>query len=199
MDHAVVARRAEQKKNIKVIWNHFSIELRVILVAKNSVMRGNVITVLIILSGLLGCSVKPSTTETTQPQINELPSMTITLLDGSRTDVKTLQSQTILIFFQPECDHCQRAAQAIRKNLDAFRSSELYFVTSQPLDQAGKFANDYMLSGHSNVHFALAPLEDVLNNFGPISTPSIYIYSADQRLIKSLTGELKIEELLKYI
>jgi thioredoxin-related protein len=164
-------------------------------------MKGNVITVLVVLFGLLGCTVKPSATETTgaKTQLNELPNMTITLLDSSKRDVRTLQGQTILIFFQPGCDHCERAAQAISQNLVAFRKSELFFITSQPLDLAEKFSKDYALSGYSNVHFSWAPVEDVLNNYGPISTPSIYIYSADQRLIKSFTGELKIAELLKYI
>jgi hypothetical protein len=171
------------------------------LVFKNATMTGKVITVLMVWCGLLGCSVKPSATEAPQDetQVNELPKMTITLLDNSRTDVKTLQGQTILIFFQPECDHCQRAAQAISQNLGAFRKSELYFITSQPLELAEKFSKDYLLSGHANVHFSWASLEDVLNNYGPISTPSIYVYSAEHNLIKSLTGELKIEELLKYI
>lgn len=150
---------------------------------------------------LLGCSAKPSETRpaAVEQDINELPDMVVTLLDSSRVDVKKLSGGTILIFFQPECDHCQRAARAISQNLAALAEKEIYFITSQSLEMSGKFAKEYKLDGNSNVHFSWASMEQVLNNFGPIAAPSVYIYSADHKLIKSFNGDVKIEDLLKYI
>jgi peroxiredoxin len=131
--------------------------------------------------------------------INEQPTMVITLTDGSGVNLRELKGKKVLIFFQPDCDHCQREAQGIQKNLAGFAKTTLYFITSAPMDEIQKFADDYKLSNTPNVHFAFTPARNVLDNYGPISAPSIYIYSEEQRLVKSFNGEVEVEKILKFI
>jgi hypothetical protein len=42
-------------------------------------------------------------------------------------------------------------------------------------------------------------VNDILNNLGPISTPSLYIYSAEKKLIRHLDGETPIGEILRHL
>lgn len=128
---------------------------------------------------------------------NDLPAMSITKLDGTTVNTKTLSGKTILILFFPDCDHCQREAKAIQEHLEAFKEYNIYFIAAVPTAEVSKFSVDYNLSGKDNVHFATTTVQDILNNFGPVDAPSIYIYSAEGKRTKSFNGEVAIEEVLK--
>jgi peroxiredoxin len=132
------------------------------------------------------------------PPKNDLPNMIITALDESKINVHALKENTILILFQPDCDHCQREAKAIRENLNAFKNYNLYFISADQLAAVKKFGEDYDLMGHTNVYFALTTVDNVIKNFGPIPSPSVYIY-ADQKLVQKFNGEVTIDRILQAI
>ena len=129
---------------------------------------------------------------------NDLPIMKVTKTDGSRIDVNTLKGNTVLILFQADCDHCQREAKEIREHMSSFKNYSVYFISADPMTAVEKFGNDYNLLSQPNVHFGSTTVESVLNSFGPIPTPSVYIY-LDQRLVKKFNGEVQIEKILQAI
>lgn len=150
----------------------------------------------------LACLISACKTETknaasTVSVANDLPAMSITKLDGSSVNAKTLSGKTILILFFPDCDHCQREAKAIQEHLESFKEYNLYFISTAPTAEVEKFSFDYDLSGKDNVHFATTTVQQVLDNFGPVDAPSIYIYSAEGKRTQSFNGEVAIEEVLK--
>src|SRR5690606_41827606 len=83
--------------------------------------------------------------------VNELPFMALQMRDGTRLQAKDLTGKIVLVLYQPDCDHCQREAQAIQANLDAFASYTLYFITTDSFDAIDTFANTYQLKGFDNV------------------------------------------------
>lgn len=127
---------------------------------------------------------------------NDLPTLTALKLDGSRLLTKQLQGKTVLVLFQPDCDHCQREAKQIRENLDAFKAYSLYFISADALSRIAAFAADYGLTGYDNVHFATTEAQYILNNFGPIDAPSLYIYNDSGKLVKKFNGETDIKLIL---
>ena len=130
---------------------------------------------------------------------NDLPAMSMTKLDGTSVNAKALSGKTILILFFPDCDHCQREAKAIQEHLEAFKEYNLYFISTMPTPEVLKFSVDYGLSGKDNIHFATTTVQQVLDNFGPVDAPSVYIYSGEGKRTKSFNGEVAIEEVLKSI
>jgi thiol-disulfide isomerase/thioredoxin len=128
-----------------------------------------------------------------KPVVNDLPQMEITLLDGSKKQAREFKEKTILVMFFPDCEHCQDEAKEIEANLSAFKAYTVYFLSSNPKPEVEKFAADYKLTGKENVKFGMVTGESVINNFGPIPTPSIYIYNEEQRLMKSFNGQTDIE------
>ncbi|MCW5910566.1 MAG: redoxin domain-containing protein [Cyclobacteriaceae bacterium] len=132
-----------------------------------------------------------------QPErvINELPHLKFTTLDGTATSMRNLETPLVLILFFADCDHCQREAQEIRKNLDLFKGKNIQFISAEEVSVIQKFAVDYGLANQPNVAFGRAESVDVYMNFGSIPTPSIYIYSADKRLIKNFKGETPVAEI----
>jgi peroxiredoxin len=157
----------------------------------------------VLISLAFSCSAPPSEKNSGRDQTikaeNDLPDMRIRCLDQSDVDIKTLSGKAVLIFYFPECDHCQREASQISQNIAAFKNVTLYFITSDTAEKAEGFAKDHFLNGLDNVVFGNTSAESVLKNFGPIATPSIYIYSAEQKLVKAFNGEVLISEVLKYI
>jgi peroxiredoxin len=155
---------------------------------------------LLLCVALLSCSRKEgdvqAPTEAAASAVNEQPSIPLTLLDNTQVNVKDLTGKNALIFFQPDCDHCQREAQEFERNLEAFAGTTLYFITSGPMEEIKAFADTYKLAGRPNVHFAFTAPLNVLNNYGPISAPSVYIYSEDHKLVKGFNGETPIERII---
>ncbi len=126
----------------------------------------------------------------------DLPNLPITKLDGTQLMTNKLTGKTILFFFQPDCDHCQRETTQIRENLPAFRGYQVYFITNYPQEQLTKFAQEYKLAFEPNFVFAQATIEDILNTVGPMESPSMFIYSAEGRLVKAFKGETPILQIL---
>lgn len=129
---------------------------------------------------------------------NDLPQIMLTFQGRSSISAKTLEGKSILIFFQPDCDHCQREATEIREHIEAFEDYTVYFTSTAALDAMNQFAKDYSLAGKPNIFFAQTTLDEILSSIGPISAPSMFIYN-DQKLIKHLDGETPIAEILKYL
>lgn len=150
---------------------------------------------------ITGCARKEKreATERVPPKSNDFPNMEITLVNGKSLNAKSIVGKTVIILFQPDCDHCQHEAEQIEDNLSAFRDYTLYFVSSSPVQEVTKFGNDYKLSGIPNILFGLTTTESILNNFGPIQAPSIYIYSAEGKLVKHFNGQVEVGEIMKYL
>lgn len=137
--------------------------------------------------------------EQVQSNTSELPDLPLTMRDGSRKSASELSGNVALILFQPDCDHCQREAEDIRRNIAGFKDFELYFISSAPIEEVIQFARQYDLENRKSVHLGTTTVPDILRNFGPIDAPSIYLYGKNGRLIQSFNGEVAIEVVLKYI
>ena len=129
---------------------------------------------------------------------NDFPAMTVTTLDGTQLNINELAGKIVLILFQTDCDHCQREAAAIQQNISAFQAYSLYFITTTSPQEIQAFANQYKLADYSNVHFCRTSNQSILDSFGPIDAPSLYIFS-DQKFVKAFNGETDINKILKYI
>ncbi|HYC85664.1 MAG TPA: redoxin domain-containing protein [Chryseosolibacter sp.] len=154
---------------------------------------------------IAGCEKKEPPAKVEAPAVetpvikNERPVMAFTLTDGSMVNARDIDEQMLLILFQPDCDHCQDEARQIKKRLEAFKDYQLYFISSQPIEMIEKFSRDYQLTNLPNVHFGHTEVQNVWNNFGSISAPSMYLYSKEGRLVESFEGLVDVEVIIKYL
>ncbi|GAA4432715.1 hypothetical protein GCM10023188_21390 [Pontibacter saemangeumensis] len=130
---------------------------------------------------------------------SDLPMLPLTTLDGTKLMVNELEGSTVLVLFQPDCDHCQREAAQIREHIEAFQDYKIYFVSDAGIPQLSQFAETYKLADQRNVYFAQTSINEILNQVGPIEAPSLFVYSPEGRLVKSFIGETPIEEILKVL
>ena len=135
------------------------------------------------------------TQQAPEQTVNEYPDLILTLVSGEHLSTRTLQGNNIFIFFQPDCRHCQIEAINIQQRLEAFNDYNLYFVSSSSLEAIQAFAESLDLNSRKNVKFAWASTQSVLDHYGAIQTPSVYIYS-NGRLKKSFNGQTEIENII---
>jgi cytochrome oxidase Cu insertion factor (SCO1/SenC/PrrC family) len=58
---------------------------------------------------------------------------------------------SIIIFFNPECDHCQTEAKHISDSIQLLQKVQIVFASSAPLADIKKFADEYGLLSHPNI------------------------------------------------
>lgn len=139
-----------------------------------------------------------NTSTTPAVTVNELPAMNITLLDGSRLSARNLSGKNVIVMFQPDCDHCQREAKQIQENIGAFKTYQVYFVSSATGDELKKFASEYKLDSYSHIHFGSTTVEEIISSLGQIDAPSVYIYD-NGKLRQKFNGETDITEITKHL
>ena len=150
-------------------------------------------------SGLSGSELSGSGLSESESRVSDLPPLPLTDLNGQRLMVNNLRGKTVLVLFQPECEDCQREAVQIQENLQAFKDYAIYFVSNAALPQQAMFAEHYKLNGYPNVHFAQTSIDDIINTLGPTPAPSVFIYSAQGRLVKAFKGETDIQQILSHL
>jgi hypothetical protein len=145
----------------------------------------------------LACSQKKEVESVAQvaTQVNEYPDITLRLSDGSEVRAKELKGNNLFVMFQPDCDHCQEEAVQIEQRLEEFKDYKLYFISSAPMEHITAFARNFRLHDRPNVTFAWTATEGVLTYYGPIQTPSVYIYSNGQ-LRQAFNGQTDIGKIL---
>lgn len=170
-------------------------------------MKKAILIVLILLAAWVGWYFlrAPAAPEPVTPPISnnpaaaspasDLPDLRLTKPDNSQVSAQTLSGKTVLIVFDPDCDHCQRQAQDMQPHLAAFKDYSVYFVSGAPMAKMQQFLMEYKLGG-PNIYYAFTPTGDVLRTLGPISYPSTYIYSEQGKLVKSFNGETPVAQIL---
>lgn len=129
-------------------------------------------------------------------QVKRLPKSTNFQWLGKQTPNN--DTSTIILFFNPDCDHCQYEAKAILEHQSDFATTYFWWVTTVDTLAINDFSKKYHLDKLSNHYFAKLPAEKVVETFGSVSVPHIFIYDKTGVLQKEFRGETKIEALLKY-
>lgn len=207
MDDAVVGRCAKSQKGDQTVWVNCATLLWYLLdLIFIQMIKGFTTAVLIVLTFvvIVGCEKKASTQEETtstseQPvtETDERPALTAVLTTGETFELKSQREPMVVILFQPECDDCQIEARDISTNLSAFKGYKLYFFSSHPVDVLKKFATDYGLENQPNVIFGQVTVDHVIQYYGQIHAPSIYIYNAQGKLKKSFNGKTDVNMIIE--
>ena len=139
-----------------------------------------------------------------QKQITEKITATIPLFTfqtethqnfGKQNIADTL-GNIVFMLFSPTCEHCQYMAQTMVSNKQQIKNVQVIMVTPFA-DSAAvvQFAQTYGLNTLPNVQLLLDRKMNFPKIFGATLTPSFFIYK-NNRLVKTITGETKLENLL---
>jgi len=128
------------------------------------------------------------------PEVTELPDLVVHLGDQSTVYLRDLSGDILLIFFNPDCDHCQEEAREIAANKSMFEKWQVYFITSMEAKLAEDFAVNYRLN-ESNYRFGHAGVPEVFNSVGALKeVPTILVYKRS-RFIRKFEGPTTMDQL----
>jgi len=136
-----------------------------------------------------------------QTPAQTIPSFSFKRLDKKEFTNKDLQAGKLLffVFFDVQCDHCQRSIQYIDQHYSQFKKTATYLITLDSAEKIKPFMNKYGISlkDKKNVLILQDARDEFIQKFGPRKYPSLFLYSAKKELImyddneKNLPGFIK--------
>ncbi len=110
------------------------------------------------------------------------------------------QLYTVIVYFHPECEHCQYEASQIGLNAPLFEKANMILITpDDSLKRVDDFAIRYHLWEVDNLTILVDENNRFSSYFGTSVIPSVFIYGIDKRLLKMFKGEVKIKMVLDLI
>ncbi len=120
-------------------------------------------------------------------------------LNGGQICIDEFDSRkpTVIIYFHPECEHCQYEALEIGRNARRFEEANLIMVTpDDSIKRLKDFASNYHLWEVDNLAILIDRKREFKKRFGSAVAPSVFIYGTDRKLVKTYKGETKIEAII---
>lgn len=129
-----------------------------------------------------------------QPRPATLPAYRFVELEGAvLTPAQLVKGKpTLVFFFDPHCDHCQRQASLMTAELEALKDVNLLWVTTSPREDALAFANAHFPAWKQLplLRWGLDVNYEFDKWFGYSTVPTILVFSADGRLRDVFTNEI---------
>lgn len=108
------------------------------------------------------------------------------------------QKPTVIIYFNPGCEHCQYEASEIGKQAEQFEKANMILITpDDSTKRVEAFAAKYHLWEVDNLTVLLDRNHQFLRSFGTAVFPSVFIYGPDKKLVKMYKGEVKMEAIIE--
>lgn len=130
---------------------------------------------------------------------DKIPPFDLLLID-STTILNTTKIDNgkpfILIYFSPDCDHCQLLTEDLLKNLKLFKNTHLYFVTSDPFERLKVFNNHYKIFRYPDITLAKDYSFFIQKYYKPKGTPYLAIYDKNKNLRVIIDGGAETKVIL---
>lgn len=121
-------------------------------------------------------------------------------IKGNIIDNNQLKENTpsVFIAFNPECEHCQYEAKSINAKQHELQNINIVLFTSASDSLTKVFSKTYGLDTLKNVCVISDITGAMERQFDVKAIPTVFIYNAQNQLVKRFNGETKIEAILKY-
>lgn len=89
------------------------------------------------------------------------------------------------MFFDADCDHCQRTMSYFNRHYNEFNKVAVYFITVDTWDKANQFMKKFGInfSGRKNVTLLQDSNNEFVSKFGPKKFPSVFLYTSKKELL----------------
>lgn len=146
---------------------------------------------------LLPCNIfaKQFEVPKTLPPFNMLLSDGVTYYNASNIQKN---KPLLIIYFDPECQHCRHFTADILKNSKKFSNTQIVMICCVPgLPPLQKFVADFGLAKHANIKVGTEGIYKATLNFYRVSvTPFTAVYNNKAELVKYYRTVPQIQELV---
>ncbi len=134
-----------------------------------------------------------------EPEKPQLPNFQVTDVTGKTFTTGELPKNrpTVVIFFHPDCEHCQAEATELQPHLAAFANTNFLMITWDAIPKIKGFMEKYKLT--ESVTACQIDPTTLAQTYGQLSLPAIFIYNSNQELVQQLNSEARADAILTYL
>lgn len=104
---------------------------------------------------------------------------------------------TVIIYFAPDCDHCDQFTKEILSKIKGFNNAQMVFITFAQYQATKNFVKKYNLNKHPNITVGTEGYTYTVQRFYKISTtPFTAVYNKNGQLVKTFAKNPKVEEVI---
>ncbi len=109
------------------------------------------------------------------------------------------KKNSLLLFFNTACEHCQSETEHIIKNISSFKNTNVLLISSQVKKDILLFDSTYQISNYPLLHLLHDNDSNFYKIFGTTLVPTAVIYSTNNQFVKKISGEIKIETIISLL
>lgn len=130
---------------------------------------------------------------------NKIAPFQIRLVNGQQyTSAQLAAGPVVLIYFSPDCEHCQSFTKDLLKNYNVVANKQVVMVTFQAMDMLKPFVSQYSLNTYPNFKVGTEGTSYLVQRYYQIrSFPYIAIYDKKGNLVRTFEGEQPHAEIFK--
>lgn len=164
-------------------------------------MKKNLLLSLFVLITLSGFSQSPIDTIPPYVKNKAIPDFKILQTDSTWFAKKDLPASeyTAIIYFSPECDHCQHEAKEIVQNMDSLKNIFFVWASYRSLNDIRSFYQRFKLDLYPNIRAGRDPEYFLPAFFQAQYTPFVALYNKNRQFVKAWGMGVEIPELLEFI
>jgi thiol-disulfide isomerase/thioredoxin len=103
----------------------------------------------------------------------------------------------VIIYFDPDCDHCQKMMDTLFKKINSFKKAELVLVTYKPLNELAAFEKKYNIHKYENIKAGTEGTVFYLRNYYKlIKMPFTALYDKRGNYSYSYKDQVPLNDLL---
>ena len=130
-----------------------------------------------------------------------MPAFNLLLIDGKNFTQNNIPTSkyTIIIYFSPDCGHCQHEATEMVKNIDSLKHAYIVWAGSRSIPELKAFSEKYGLIGCPNMVCGQDQQYSIPSYYQVKYTPFVAVYDNRKQFVKAYEMGVEIPELLKLI
>ncbi len=105
----------------------------------------------------------------------------------------------VVIYFSPDCDHCEDLTKEILEHIDEFKKTRIYMLTLMNLVKTKEFCDKLHLEDYKNIKVYKDFLFFGLKFYGFKAFPFAAVYDGDKKLVKGFPHKLTAELLAEAV
>ena len=166
------------------------------------------ITILFLAVLLMGTN-KPATAQDNTPvrpdapylTNKNIPAFSLLLTDGKNFTQNNIPNSkyTLIIYFSPDCGHCQHEATEMVKNIDSLKHVYLVWAGSRSIPELKAFSEKYGLNALPNAVCGQDQQYSIPSYYQVKYTPFVAVYDSRKQFVKAYEMGVEMPELLKLI
>ncbi|MEP6951732.1 MAG: redoxin domain-containing protein [Ginsengibacter sp.] len=130
------------------------------------------------------------------------PSFSMQLTNGKLFSAKDLPQgkPVIIIYFAPDCEHCQKLMNIIFKRIRDFKKAQIVMATFKPVSEVVEFEKSYQTAKYPNIKVGIeVPVFFFRTYYDVENTPFTVLYDKHRKLVISYKKETPVDDLLKHL